>query len=133
MLGRTGYKPKEFGWLTNKYNLVDAYNGIPFNPTIFGQHDVPERVCCATVSLGDSITAAHTRHSACFPVLFQLFGGKDKYAAEANRLTTMGITDEQGFLTTKGRILTRSGAAELCYKNGQAPVEWPTIYSENLW
>lgn len=84
--------------------------------------DEPERILHASVKseIGRKIFFGKC-HADCF------------YKGQAMGIRMSGKADDQGFLTSKGRYVTRSEAAKIAFEQGQ--IDKPTGYliSEDLW
>jgi hypothetical protein len=70
------------------------------------------------------IVACGWRHHNCFTILFELEKSDDKF-------TKANVT--QGFLTSKGKFVTRKEGAKIAFKAEQIKKKQNTMFSEDLY
>lgn len=100
--------------------------------------DKPEHILCSAIWYDDGIARDHMpvnvdhgivacglRHANCYAVLIAMFPDR-RYMSRC----------KQGFLTSKGRFVTRAEAWDVALAAGQVEpedMEGSQLFSENLW
>jgi hypothetical protein len=74
-------------------------------------------------NIESGIVVCGWRHHNCFVPLYSFLG--DGY--------DVSLTRNQGFLTSKGRYVTREEGVEIALKSGQIKLEQKTLFSEDLY
>lgn len=75
-------------------------------------------------NIDKGIVACGWRHHNCFTILFELEKSDDKFT-KANVI--------QGFLTSRGRFVTRKEGAKIAFSAGQIKTKQNTMFSEDLY
>ena len=84
------------------------------------QYDInDERILCAALMFRGRIVAGY-RHHSCYETIANILGiDMEKNMAEFDKLPDIPGRDDQGFLTSKDRFVSRSDGFEIALRNNQ--------------